>query len=52
MRAELKRCMSIERRWDRNEVWRESPDKEVIIIIIIIIMTAPAILYDNGGLAP
>jgi len=43
--------MSIERRWDRNKVSRESPDKEVIIIIIII-MTAPAILYDNGGLAP
>jgi len=42
--------MSIERRWDRNEVSRESPDKEVIIMIII--MTAPAILYDNGGLAP
>ena len=40
--------MSIERRWDRNEVSRESPDKEVIIII----MTAPAILHDNGGLAP
>ena len=32
--------MSIERRWNRNEVSRESPDKEVnrrIIIIIIII---------------
>ena len=27
--AELKRCMSIERRWNRNEVSRESPDKEV-----------------------
>jgi len=46
MRAELKRCISIERRWNRNEVSRESPDKEVnrrptslitIIIIIIII---------------
>ena len=48
IRAELKRCMSIERRWDRNEVSRESPDKEVIIIT----MTAPAILYDNSVLAP
>jgi len=25
----LKRCISIERRWNRNEVSRESPDKEV-----------------------
>ena len=49
MRAELKRCISIERRWNRNEVSRESPDKEVnrrptslnitIIIIIIIIIS-------------
>ena len=48
MRAELKRCISIERRWDRNEVSRGSPDKEVnrrptslkkfrVIIIIIVI---------------
>jgi len=29
IRAELKRCASIERRWNRNEVSRESPDKEV-----------------------
>ena len=29
IRAELKRCMSIERRWNTNEVSRESPDKEV-----------------------
>jgi len=29
IRAELKRCISIERRWNRNEVSRESPDKEV-----------------------
>jgi len=29
IRAELKRCMSIERRWNRNEVSRESPDKKV-----------------------
>jgi len=29
MRAELKRCILIERRWNRNEVSRESPDKEV-----------------------
>ena len=29
IRAELKRCMSTERRWNRNEVSRESPDKEV-----------------------
>jgi len=29
IRAELKRCMSIERRWNRNEVSRESPNKEV-----------------------
>jgi len=29
MRAELKRCIIIERRWNRNEVSRESPDKEV-----------------------
>ena len=29
MRAELKRCISIERRWNRNEVSRESSDKEV-----------------------
>jgi len=29
IRAELKRCMSIERRWNRNEVSREIPDKEV-----------------------
>jgi len=29
IRAELKRCMSIERRWNRNEVSRGSPDKEV-----------------------
>ena len=28
-RAELKRCMSNERRWNRNEVSRESPNKEV-----------------------
>jgi len=27
--AELKGCISIERRWNRNEVSRESPDKEV-----------------------
>jgi len=25
----LKRCISIERRWNRSEVSRESPDKEV-----------------------
>jgi len=25
----LKRCISIERRWNSNEVSRESPDKEV-----------------------
>jgi len=43
MRAELKRCISIERRWNRNEVSRESPDKEVnrrptsLITIIIIL---------------
>ena len=29
MRAELKRCIIIERRWNRNEVSRESLDKEV-----------------------
>jgi len=29
IRAELKRCIVIERRWNRNEVSRESPDKEV-----------------------
>ena len=29
IRAELKRCMSIERSRNRNEVSRESPDKEV-----------------------
>jgi len=29
MRAELKRCIIIERRWNRNEVSRGSPDKEV-----------------------
>ena len=29
LRAELKRCMSIEMRWNRNEVSLESPDKEV-----------------------
>ena len=29
MRAELKRCIIIEMRWNRNEVSRESPDKEV-----------------------
>ena len=49
MKAELKRCISIERRWDRNEVSHESPDKEVnrrptslkkfrVIIIIIIVI--------------
>jgi len=47
MRAELKRCISIERRWNRNEVSRESPDKEVnrrptslITIIVIIIISS------------
>ena len=29
IKAELKRCISIERRWNRNEVSRGSPDKEV-----------------------
>jgi len=29
MRTELKRCTVIERRWNRNEVWRGSPDKEL-----------------------
>ena len=29
IKAELKRCISIERRWNRNEVLRGSPDKEV-----------------------
>ena len=29
IRAELKRSISIERRWNRNEVSRESSDKEV-----------------------
>jgi len=29
IRPELKRCISIERCWNRNEVSRESPDKEV-----------------------
>jgi len=29
MRAELKRCINIERCWKRNEVSHESPDKEV-----------------------
>jgi len=29
MRTELKRCTIIERRWNRNEVWRRSPDKEL-----------------------
>jgi len=28
-RAELKRCIIVERRWNRNEVSRESADKEV-----------------------
>jgi len=38
IKAELKRCISIERRWNRNEVSRGSPDKEVIISISIIII--------------
>ena len=29
IRAELKCCISSERRWNRNEVSRESQDKEV-----------------------
>jgi len=29
MRAELKRCTIIERLWNRNEVSRGSPDKEL-----------------------
>ena len=29
IKAELKRCIRIERRWNRNEVSRGSPDKEV-----------------------
>ena len=29
IKAELKRCISIERRWNKNEVSRGSPDKEV-----------------------
>ena len=29
MRAELKRCTIIERRWNRNEVSRGSPDSEL-----------------------
>ena len=29
MRAELKRCIFIERRWNRNVVLRGSPDKVV-----------------------
>jgi len=29
MRAELKRCIIIERRWNRNEVSRGSPDNEL-----------------------
>jgi len=28
IKAELKRCIRIERRWNRNEVSRGSPDKE------------------------
>ena len=43
IKAELKRCISIERRWNRNEVSRGSPDKEDISIIIIII------IIDGGG---
>ena len=29
IKAQLKRCIRIERRWSRNEVSRGSPDKEV-----------------------
>ena len=29
IKAELKRCIGIEKRWNRNEVSRGSPDKEV-----------------------
>jgi len=46
IKAELKRCISIERRWNRNEVSRGSPDKEDISIIIIIIIII--IIYGGG----
>ena len=38
MRAELKRCTIIERRWNNSEVSRGSPDKELNRLIIIIII--------------
>jgi len=61
IKAELKRCISIERRWNRNEVSRGSADKEgnrrptslkkftadALLLLLLLLL-----LYTQGEVTP